>query len=85
MASDIVELIERVEHEFGVQIPNDVAATLETPRMVLDHLMTYPSVSNGSSRETVALELWFVIEDQLGIDRYLFTKDSRFVSDFRID
>lgn len=40
MGLDLVELVIRTEEEFGVQIPDAVAANLITPRNVIDYLTT---------------------------------------------
>jgi acyl carrier protein len=85
MGLDTVELIVRIESDFGVSIPNEIAVTLSTPRRVIDYLMQQPSIASGKTRETVALELWFLLEDQLSIERFRYTEDSRFVEDMGID
>jgi hypothetical protein len=85
MGLDLVEMVVRIEEEFEVRIPDEVAETLLTPRNVVDFLMTQPSIQSISSRETVALKLWFVLEDELGIERYLYTEDSRFIQDMGLD
>ena len=85
MGLDTVELIARVETDFGVSIPDEVASTLTTPREVVDYLMTQPLIASKKSRETVALELWFLLEDQLSIERFRHNENSRFVEDMGID
>jgi hypothetical protein len=82
MGLDIVELFIRFEDEFELKIPDEVAATLETPRMVIDYLMTTPEIRNkGWSREIVAEKIWFLIEDEQGINPAEYNEDSYFVMD----
>lgn len=40
MGLDLVEMVLRIEDTFGVEIPDEVATTLETPRLVIDFLLT---------------------------------------------
>lgn len=85
MGLDVVEMVVRVEKEFDVRIPDDVAATLITPRTVIDYLIHQPGISEQWSRDDLTLKLWFLLEDQLGISRYEYTVDSRFVEDMGAD
>jgi acyl carrier protein len=40
MGLDVVELVVRFEDAFGISIPDEIAATLTTPREVTDYVMT---------------------------------------------
>lgn len=70
---------------FNVSISNEVAVTLTTPRGIINYLAAQPQISAEKSRDTIALELWFLLEDQLGIERHKFNEDSRFIEDMGID
>lgn len=85
MGLDIVELFIGFEDEFELKIPDEIAATLETPRMVIDYLMTTPEVKNKNwSRDFVAGKVWLLIEDNRGsISGY--NEDSYFVNDMGMD
>ena len=54
MGLDIVELVMGFEEEFGVEIPDEAASRMETPRQVLDYLMvrlpTVPSAGCETQR-----------------------------------
>ncbi|HEX8250709.1 MAG TPA: hypothetical protein VF599_21220 [Pyrinomonadaceae bacterium] len=85
MGLDIVETMMRIEEEFEVAIPNEVAATLSTPREVIDYLMTRSEVNEKWSRDYVAESVWLISEDEAGIKRKDYTEDSRFVQDMGMD
>ena len=85
MGLDLVELIIRFEDEFELKIPDEVASTLETPRMVVDYLMTTPEIRNkGWSRDFVVSKVWVLIEDERG-DISKYNEDSYFVMDMGMD
>ena len=85
MGLDLVELFMRFEEEFGVEIPDEVASTLFTPRNVIDYLMTKPQIYNQWSRDFVAQKVWLIMKDEVNIDQEKFTEDSRFIDDLNID
>ncbi|HEX8370530.1 MAG TPA: hypothetical protein VF604_18435 [Pyrinomonadaceae bacterium] len=84
MGLDIVETVMRIEVEFEITIPNETAATLSTPRKVIDYLMTRSKISEKCSRDYVAA-VWLILEDEAGIKREDYTEDSRFVEDMGMD
>ena len=85
MGLDLVEMVYRIEEEFEITIPDEVAETLITPRSVIDYLMSQPQINGKLSRDYVALSLWLIIEDELGIERAYYTEDSRFIEDMGTD
>lgn len=85
MGLDLVETAMRIEEEFDVTISDEIAGTMTTPRIVIEFLMNQPNVSKQWSRDYVAITLWLLLEDELGISRNDFTEDSRFVQDMGAD
>ncbi len=85
MGLDLVELVVRVEEEFEVTISDELAATMTTPRHIIDFLMQQPLISTKWSRDYVAITVWLLLEDELGIERHKFTEDSRFIQDMGAD
>ena len=85
MGLDLVELVMRIEEEFDVTIPDESAAAMTTPRHVIEYLMLQPNVSIQWSHDYVAISVWLLIEDELGIDRHKFSEDSRFIEDMGAD
>ena len=81
MGLELVELVIRIEEKFEVSIPDEAAAVMTTPRHVIDNLMQQPTVSQQWSRGYVAITVWLMIEDELGIDRNQFNEYSRFIED----
>jgi acyl carrier protein len=78
---DRVELVYRVEEEFELKMSDEDAEQITTPRQLIDYLMGRPEVSPKWSRDYVALSVWRMVEDELGIDRDDFNEDSRFIED----
>ena len=81
MGLELVELVCRLEEEFEITIPNEAAEKMTTPRAVIDHIASIPSVSSKWSRGYIEITVWLAVEDELGIDRNEFDLDSRFVQD----
>lgn len=85
MGLDIVELFIQFEDEFELKIPDEIASTLETPRMVIDYLMTTPEIRNkGWLRDFVADKIWHLIENSRG-DIRKYNEDSYFTTDMGMD
>ena len=82
MGLDTVELIIAFEDRFGVKIADEIAATLVTPRKVVDFLMTTP-VATLISREEVGAIVRETIIEQTGTAD--FHEDSHFVYDLNLD
>jgi acyl carrier protein len=85
MGLELVETVYRIEEEFKITIPNEIAFTLTTPRKVIDYLMSLPTVNEKWSRDYVALSLWLILEDEAAINREDFNEDSRFIEDMGMD
>ncbi len=85
MGLDLVEMVCRIEEEFEITIPDEVAVTLVTPRSVIDYLMTIPKINKKCSRNYVAIIVWLILEDEAGIDRKDYNEDSRFIEDMGMD
>jgi acyl carrier protein len=85
MGLDLVETVIRIEDEFEITIPDEISATLTTPRQVIDYLMTRPEVGEKWSRDYVAISVWLILEDEAGIKREDYTEDSRFIEDMGMD
>ena len=85
MGLDLVELVYRLEAEFDIQISDEDAEKINTPRKLIDYLMKRPEVSEKWSRDYVHISVWMILEDELGIDRNDFHDDSRFVEDMGAD
>lgn len=85
MGLDLVELVYRLEEEFEIIIPDEDAATMTTPRKVIDYIHSVPAVSNQWSRGYVEVTVWLAIEDELGINKEDFNDDSRFIQDMGAD
>jgi acyl carrier protein len=93
MGLDAVELVIRFEEAFGIPIPDDVAASLTTPREVADYVMTQVAADNGSHNFKRTQRVWTraqveetvraIVVDEIGIKD--FTQDSHFVNDMHID
>ncbi len=82
MGLDTVELVIALEDEFRLSIPDAEAATLTTPRKVIDYLIAN-GAGAGRSRAEVARIVRRVIERETSV--YDFTEDSRFVEDMYLD
>ncbi len=85
MGLDLVEMVIRIEEEFEITIPDEIAVTLVTPRTVIDYLMSQPQINKNLSRDYVATTVWLLLEDELGIERAFYTEDSRFIEDMGAD
>jgi len=85
MGLDAVETVMRIEEEFEITISDEIAATLTTPREVIDYLMTRSEVSEKWSRDYIAVSVWLILEDELGIKREDYNEDSRFIEDMGMD
>ena len=89
MGLDSVELVMAWEKEFGIVIPDDVAATLETPRLAIDSIfdsLLGTRVANTGrlwTRDDVRNVLRRITSEQIGVSD--FDDDDEFVRDLGID
>ena len=82
MGLDVFELVMRIEEEFELQIPDEDAGELLTARQVIDYLMSKREIKERNlTRADIQKEVWFMIEEELGIDRTNFNEDSDFYRD----
>ena len=82
MGLDTVELILRVEEDFEIEIPNEIAEKLTTPRKFIDYVMSHPKFREAPPpREYIADRIWSIIEDVVGVSRKDYHEDSRIVDD----
>ncbi len=81
MGLELVSLVYRLEEEFEITIPDEVAVTMVSPRIVIDWIAAHPKVSAQWSRGYVEVTVWLAIEDELCIKKDGFHEDSRFIED----
>ncbi|MCC7308353.1 MAG: hypothetical protein IT173_12365 [Acidobacteria bacterium] len=81
MGLELVSLVYRLEEEFEITIPDEVAVTLVTPRIVIDWVAAHPKVSDKWSRGYVEVTVWLAIEDEFCVKKENFNDDSRFIED----
>lgn len=86
MGLDLVEMVMRIEEEFEIDIPNEVAETFTTPKKVINYLIVLPKFKDENRpRENIADKIWLIIEEETGIDRKDYNEDSRFIEDMGMD
>lgn len=85
MGLDLVEMVMRIEEEFEITIPDEIAVTLVTPKTVIDYLISIPKINEKCSRNYIAIIVWLILEDETGIDRKDYNEDSRFIEDMGMD
>ena len=82
MGLDIVELFAEVEDEFGVEIPDAVAATMTTVGQLFDYIEEH----SPAGRDAGAWDRFIaVVSRETGIEPSDIYRDSRFVQDLRMD
>lgn len=82
MGLDIVEMVMRIEEEFEIEIPNEIAEKFTTPKIVIDYLQIRFA---NRPREYIADKIWMIIEDEAGIERKDYNENSRFIEDMGMD
>lgn len=87
MGLDTVELVMRVESDFNVEIPDEIAATLETVGMLHRWLVTEIERVSGQPQNPVLVyeKLKALIIDQTGVAPHLVTPAANFVKDLKLD
>jgi len=80
MGLDTVEFVMAAEKEFGIEIPDEAAERMRTPRMMVDWLGTqFPTLP----RAEIELRIRRLMDDELGITE--FGWDQEFVRDLGLD
>ena len=87
MGLDTVELVMAVEKRFAIEIPDEIAATLETVGLL--HSFVEFQLQRRSllpiCRNSVFSELQGIICEQTGIEPSRVVPDARFVKDLHLD
>ena len=81
MGLELVSIVIRIEEEFDISIPDEHAASITTPRQLIEYLMERPELVGKRSRDAVAESVWQALEDEIGVERKDFTEDSRLIED----
>ena len=86
MGLDIVELILAVEDEFGIDIPNEVAATLEFVGQIQDHVVHSLREAGLQAEER---EVWervrSLVNRQLGVPLGEIKREAHLIRDLKAD
>jgi len=87
MGLDTVELIMKVEEQFGIEIPNPEAAKLETVGLLHGYIVEELSRLGrfNGDRDGVYAQLRDLICDQLGVEPEEVMPSARFVDDLGAD
>jgi acyl carrier protein len=87
MGLDSVELVMAVEKHFAIEIPDEVAATLETVGLL--HSFVVSQLQRRSllpiDRDSVFSELQGIVCEQTGIEPSRVVPDAYFVKDLNLD
>jgi acyl carrier protein len=83
MRLGLIELTYAIEEEFKINISNETAETLTTPKTVIDFV--HSQVDWKFTREQVTEKFWQILVFETGIDQEKFDEDSRFVEDMELD
>jgi len=87
MGLDAVELVIAVEQAFNIDIPDDVAAKMITPAIMIsyvqDAVASCPDRSRRWSHDEVSQIIRQIISEQLGVKK--FNDTDEFVRDLGID
>jgi acyl carrier protein len=89
MGLESVELVMAWEEHFGIDIPNEVAAKMETPRGAIASIEKILQAGSLLKRqwthEEIERDVCEIIVEQIGIRRKDFTLDSYFIRDMGVD
>ena len=87
MGLDTVELMMRVEDDFGIEIPDEVAETLVTVGMLSDFIVAELGRVSGVPQDPEAVYdmLKAIICEQTGVEADAVVRDASFVKDLRLD
>lgn len=87
MGLDSVELVMKVEEHFDIEIPDDVAQSLETVGLL--HNFVYQELQRlgrqGVGYNQVFDDLRAIICEQLGVNARDVVSEAHFVRDLRVD
>ena len=82
MGLELVETVYRVEKEFEIYIPDEIATTLNTPGKMIEYIML--KTKGKYSRDEISKRFWLFLEEESGHDLSRFNEDSRFVEDMKL-
>lgn len=87
MGLDTVELVMAVEEQFAIEIPDEVAATLETVGLLHEFVVSQLQRRSLLPIDAAAVfsKLRDVICEQTGVERGRIVPDAYFVKDLRLD
>ena len=92
MGLDVVELVMRVEEHFEIDIPDEIAGTIDSPgelKRVVGLHVGRRTHSDARSRATGAAEISeaidAIVEDETGIERTRFHDGSHLVHELGLD
>jgi acyl carrier protein len=86
MGLDTVELVMSFEETFGIDIPNVVAETLETPRHVRDYVLAeYRRQGKPADSAAIFEKIRDITCEIANVRREDVTLDTTFVHDFGLD
>ncbi len=90
MGLDSVELVMVIEEEFNIEIPDDIAAKLDTAGKLYEYVLeNYNIVQFETKRKDYETEVWdkvkMVIIYQLGAKPEQVKKETNFVYDLGMD
>ena len=79
---ELVYLVSRIEEEFEIHIPDEIATDLDTPRKVIDFIVS--KTKEKYSREEITERFWLFLDEESALDISKFNEDSRFVEDMHL-
>ena len=91
MGLDLVEMVMAIEERFNVDIPDEDAEKLKTPRILYEYIIAKLKVDDPTiihlgrqwTRDSVIVETRAILREYLGIQE--FNDDDRFIEDLKVD
>jgi acyl carrier protein len=88
MGLDAVELVMAWEEHFSIDIPNEIAARMETPRKTIatiEAILKAKPSTRVRTPEEIERDVCNIIIERIGIRRKDFTLDSYYIRDMGVD